>query len=48
MNHAKKELEDALIKTNSFFNEKWPALRSKIEKKDVSQFKEIKEFNLEN
>ena len=48
MNHAKKELEDALIKTNSFFNEKWPALRSKVEKKDVSQFKETKEFNLEN
>ena len=48
MNHAKKELENALIKTNSFFNEKWPALRSKIEKKNISQFKETKDFNLEN
>ena len=33
INHAKKELENALTKTNSFFNEKWPVLRSKIEKK---------------
>ena len=48
INHAKKELENALTKTNSFFNEKWPALRSKIEKKNISQFKETKDFNLEN
>ena len=48
INHAKKELENALTKTNSFFNEKWPVLRSKIEKKNISQFKETKDFNLEN
>ena len=48
MKHAKEELESTLIKTNKFFNNVWPALRKKIEEKNISQFKETKQINIKN
>ena len=44
LKHAKNELNAALLKTNAFFSEIWPALRTKIESENSSQFKEIEEI----
>ena len=46
MKHAKNELETAVLKTNTFFNDVWPDLRSKIESENSSQFKEIEKIKL--
>ena len=46
MKHAKNELETAVLKTNTFFNDVWPDLRAKIELENSSQFKEIEEIKL--
>ncbi len=43
---AEDDLNEALIKTNTFFSDKWKAYREEIEKQEVSPFKEIKVFNL--
>ena len=48
MKHAKEELESTLIKTNKFFDDMWPAIRKKIEEKNISQFKETKQINIKN
>jgi hypothetical protein len=46
LKHAKNELETAVLKTNTFFNDIWPDLRSKIESENSSQFKEIEKIKL--
>jgi hypothetical protein len=46
LKHAKNELNAAVLKTNAFFSEIWPALRTKIESENSSQFKEIDRFQL--
>jgi mRNA-degrading endonuclease RelE of RelBE toxin-antitoxin system len=46
LKHAKNELETAVLKTNTFFNDTWPDLRSKIESENSSQFKEIEKIKL--
>ncbi len=48
MNQAKEALQDALEKTNSFFFDEWNSYKSAIEKVEVSPFKEVDAFNLEN
>ncbi|WP_271782441.1 WD40/YVTN/BNR-like repeat-containing protein [Aquimarina algiphila] len=45
--HAKDALQDALNKTNTFFNSDWKPYREAIEKLEVSPFKEAKNFVLE-
>jgi hypothetical protein len=47
LQHAKDELETALEKTNAYFKEVWPFLRTQIEDLDSSRFKEIKSIDLE-
>ena len=45
--HAKNDLQDALQKTNKFFNTQWKSYREEIEKSNITLFKEIKTFSLE-
>ncbi|MGB2341052.1 MAG: WD40/YVTN/BNR-like repeat-containing protein [Flavobacteriaceae bacterium] len=47
LQHAKDELDTALEKTNTYFKEVWPSLRTQIEDLDSSRFKEIKLIDLE-
>ena len=47
LQHAKDELEAALEKTNKYYKEVWPSLRTQIEGVDSSRFKEIKQIDLE-
>ena len=47
LQHAKDELEAALEKTNKYYKEVWPYLRTQIEGIDSSRFKEIKQIDLE-
>ncbi|MEX0315011.1 MAG: hypothetical protein AB3N18_12615 [Allomuricauda sp.] len=44
---AKKELQSALEKTNSFFNSDWKPYRESIEALDVSPFKQTSTFTLD-
>jgi hypothetical protein len=41
---AKDALDNALSKTNTFFNEDWKPYRTAVEGLDLSPFKEIKTF----
>jgi len=44
---SKDALKEALQNTNTFFGEEWEAYRSKIEKVDLSPFKESRVFTIE-
>ena len=44
--HAKKAINEALDKTNAFFNEEWKPYQTDMEKLNTSPFKEIKSFKL--
>ncbi len=46
LQHAKEELKTAAFKTNTFFKEVWPDLQIKIEAENTSQFKSIKEIEI--
>lgn len=46
ISYAKDELETALEKTNSFFNEDWKPYKATIENLDLSPFKETKTFTI--
>jgi hypothetical protein len=41
-------LEDALEKTNTFFNDDWKPYQTKMEGLKTSPFKEVKTFKLTN
>ncbi|WP_411031936.1 VPS10 domain-containing protein [Spongiimicrobium sp. 3-5] len=43
---AKEELESALKKTNTFFNEHWTPYRDTISGLNISRFKDIKQFQI--
>jgi hypothetical protein len=45
--YAEDELKTALGKTNAFFNEKWKPYRERMEKMEVSPFKETKTFSFD-
>ena len=45
--HAKNALNDALEKTNTFFNEEWKPYQTVMEELDISPFKEVKSFKLD-
>ncbi len=45
--YAKTELQEALTKTNTFFNQKWSAYRKKIEALNLSPFKEAETFTID-
>jgi len=47
MQHAKDALNDALQKTNTFFNEKWNPYQTQIENLSLSPFKELKTFKID-
>ncbi|NND63852.1 MAG: hypothetical protein HKN48_11750 [Flavobacteriaceae bacterium] len=47
MKQAKDEAQKALQATNAFFNKEWPEYRAKIEKVDLSPFKETEVFNID-
>ena len=47
LKHAKDELNAALNKTNKFFEEVWPELKSKVEAENASRFKEVKQIKLD-
>jgi hypothetical protein len=47
LKHAKDELDAALNKTNKFFVEVWPELKSKVEAENASRFKEVKQIKLD-
>ena len=44
LQYAAKELDEALEKTNAFFNTRWKAYREDIEQLEVSPFKKIQSF----
>ena len=48
MQHAKNALSDALQKTNTFFNENWNPYITKLKTINLSDFKEIKTFTLDD
>ncbi|MCH7524308.1 MAG: hypothetical protein IIC74_04690 [Bacteroidetes bacterium] len=45
--HAKNALNDALEKTNTFFNEEWKPYQTVMEELDISPFKDVKSFKLD-
>ena len=45
--HAKNAINNALEKTNLFFNDNWKSYQSKMETLEVSPFKETKSFKLD-
>jgi hypothetical protein len=45
--NAKEALDEALQKTNTFFNETWKAYQTKMEQLQTNPFKEIKTFKLD-
>ncbi len=45
--HAKTALEEALDKTNNFFDSNWKTYKDAMEKLEISPFKEIKKINIE-
>ncbi len=47
LKQAKDALNEALNKTNSFFDNDWKAYRKQIEQLDISSFKTTERFNLE-
>lgn len=48
INQAKTALQNGLEKTNAFFNQDWKVYKSKMEALELSPFKEIKSFNLQD
>ncbi len=42
-----EELDDALIKTNSFFESEWIEFKSNVEKQTIPIFKEVENIKLE-
>ena len=46
MQHAKDALADALDKTNTFFEESWKPYKEEMTQLEISPFKEVKTFNL--
>jgi hypothetical protein len=46
INNAKDGLDDALGKTNTFFNDTWKSYQEKMEQLKITPFKEIKSFQL--
>ena len=47
MKHLKEELDDALVKTNSFFESEWIEFKSNVEKQTMPIFKEVENIKLE-
>ncbi|MCV6630377.1 MAG: hypothetical protein OIF50_11045 [Flavobacteriaceae bacterium] len=47
MDFAKKDLEAALEKTNTFYKEQWPSYKEAIEALEIHLFKETKSFAVE-
>jgi hypothetical protein len=47
MKHAKDALNEALLQTNSFFENEWKTYKTKLEKINVSPFKNLKKFSLD-
>ncbi len=45
--HAEDAINDALAKTNSFFNDAWKAYQTKMEAIQTNPFKDIKSFSLD-
>ncbi|NAS32859.1 hypothetical protein GTQ40_17910 [Flavobacteriaceae bacterium R38] len=45
--HAKTDLEDALEKTNAFFDKEWSAYKSEMQKIEISPFKETKKHQID-
>ncbi len=45
--YAKDDLNDALKKTNEFFDNNWKSYREAIEKSNISPFKQTKNFSLD-
>jgi len=45
--YAKTALQEALVKTNTFYNQKWSAYRKTIEALDLSPFKEAETFTID-
>ena len=48
MKHLKQELENALIKTNKFFDSEWIEFKSNIEKQTIPIFKGVENIKLES
>jgi len=48
MQHALNDLKIALEHTNSFYEENWDELKMTIEAIELSEFKEIKRFQIKN
>ncbi|TJY36179.1 VPS10 domain-containing protein [Pontimicrobium aquaticum] len=46
MKNAKDALDDALEKTNTFFNDEWKPFKASMENLNLSPFKEVKSFKL--
>jgi hypothetical protein len=47
MKHAKDALNEALIETNTFFDNDWKTYKAQLEQVKVSPFKELKEFKID-
>ena len=47
MKHAKEQLDQTLQKVNTFYQDKWGELQSKIEKVELSSFEEVKTFSVD-
>jgi photosystem II stability/assembly factor-like uncharacterized protein len=47
MKHAKDALNEALLQTNSFFENEWKTYKTRLEKIKVSPFKNLKKFSLD-
>ena len=47
LKHAKDAINDALDKTNTFFNEEWKPYQANMEKLNTSPFKEIKSLKID-
>ena len=48
MKHLKQELENALIKTNKFFDSEWIEFKSNVEKQTIPIFKGVENIKLES
>ena len=48
MKHLKQELENALIKTNKFFDSEWIKFKSNVEKQTIPIFKGVENIKLES
>jgi hypothetical protein len=47
MKQAKDALNEALIETNTFFDNDWKTYKARLEQVKVSPFKNFQEFNID-